>query len=65
MSDFQTEEVGWGELKVAKQNKVHGKKAESSTKYFLMSTLHFNRFKTSYSFPKEGTMSLSLGNLTT
>lgn len=55
MLDFQKEEVclvagvgGWGggcaELKVAKQNQVHGKKAESSTKYRLMSTPHFNRF---------------------
>lgn len=52
MLDFQKEEVclaagggggGCAELKVAKQNQGHGKKAESSTKYRLMSTPHFNR----------------------
>lgn len=35
---------GGAELKVAKQNQVHGEKAESTTKYPLMSTPHFNRF---------------------
>lgn len=41
------------------------KKPESSTKYFLMSTLHFNGFLNSYSFPKEGTVSLFCGDSTT
>lgn len=41
------------------------KKPESSTKYFLMSTLHFNRFLNSCSFPKEGTVSLFCGDSTT
>ena len=50
MLDFQKEElclwrgVRGAELKVAKQNQVHGKKAESAIKYPLMSTPHFNRF---------------------
>lgn len=50
MLDFQKEElclwrgVRGAELKVAKQNQVHGKKTESAIKYPLMSTPHFNRF---------------------
>lgn len=51
MSDFQREE-GRG-LKVAKQNKGHGKKPESATKSFLMSTLHSSR-SDNYSLPGEG-----------